>query len=104
MGTWLEGDIYGGVSEQMTVGIGYRGHGIDLGMPLAAASVVAFAYYASVMNDDGAHHGIGRGVRPAVTCKLDGAAHEGAVDFSLRLFHILIIIVNFAHYGRYYIT
>lgn len=88
----------------MAVMPGYRGYGIDFGMAFTAAAVIAFANNAAVVDDDRTHHRIGRGVGTTVAGKLYGAPHESAVDFSLRLFHILIIIVNFAHYGRYYIT
>lgn len=53
--------------------------GVDLGVSLAAASMVALANNAVVVNNYGTDHGVGSRVHPAVASQLDAALHIGFV-------------------------
>ena len=78
MGAGLEGDVHSAVFQQALVLDGC--HGVDLGVALAAAAVVALADDAALgVDDHSPHHGVGRGVAHAVACELEGAAHVALI-------------------------
>ena len=79
MGTRLKADVDGRLREQRLIGRGHTAESIDLGMTFAGTDVVAFAQDAPALlvgiDDDCAHHGVGRGGETAVACQLEAALH-----------------------------
>ena len=75
VGARLKAHVHGRLRQQMLVGRAHGGEGVDLGMPLAAAHVVALAYDAAAAHYHRTHHGVGLGVLTAVGGKLQAACH-----------------------------
>lgn len=76
----FEGDVDGGLRQQMAVSLADGSYGVDLGMGTAEATVIALADYAAACSDDSAYHRIGRNEAEPMGCKLKGAAHICLVD------------------------
>ena len=72
----LEGDVGAGAPGQRARG----GEGIDLGMGLAGAQVIALTHHPTVPGNHATHPGIGAGAVPAPAGQLQGAGHALPVE------------------------
>ena len=76
MSTGLKAHIDGGLAEQRFVLLPHGSEGIDLGMPLAATHMIAFAYDTVAAHYHGPDHRVWSGVALSVLCQLKASLHE----------------------------
>ena len=75
MSARLQADVQRTLGQQALIGPADGGKGVDLGMGLAAAGMVALADDSAVTNNDSANHRIGRCPYLAIEGKLQAAGH-----------------------------
>ena len=75
VGTGFETHIDGGLGQQCLILTPHGGKGIDLGMSLATAHMIALADDAAIGHNHRSHHGVGFGIQTALGRQLQAASH-----------------------------
>ena len=75
MGTRLKADIQSGVLDELPVMLTNTVKGIYLSMRLPCTDMVAFAYDAVAIDNNGTHHRIGTGILATHACQLKASRH-----------------------------